>query len=84
MIQAFECKVDNDWEDQYRSGVHDTLMLPVDKDGNKVARKDAAWFQLADGPKNTYKCDYDAMALHQARNTNGYRLFGKYFEGLWD
>jgi hypothetical protein len=84
MIQAFECKVDDKWEDQYRSGEHDFLMVPVDREGNKVARKDAAFFQMADGPKHTYKCDYDAMALHQARNTNGYRLLGKYFEALWD
>jgi len=84
MIQAFECKVNSDWDDQYRSGVHDTLMVPVDREGNEVPRKEAAFFQLKDGPNNTYKCDYDALGVHAARNTNGYRLFGKYYEGLWD
>jgi hypothetical protein len=84
MIQAFECKVDNDWDDQYLSGVHDTLMVPVDKLGNEVPQKEAAFFRMKDGPNNTYKCDYDALGVHAARNTNGYRLFGKYYEGLWN
>ena len=28
--------------------------------------------------------DWDGLKAHQARKTNGYRLFGKYYEGLWD
>ena len=28
--------------------------------------------------------DWDGMRAHQKRITNGYRLFGKYYEGLWD
>lgn len=28
--------------------------------------------------------DWDALKAHQARKTNGYKLFGKYYEGLWD
>ena len=28
--------------------------------------------------------DWDGLRAHQARKTNGYRLFGKYYEGLWD
>ena len=30
------------------------------------------------------KIDRDGLDAHQARKTNGYRLFGKYYEGLWD
>ena len=30
------------------------------------------------------KVDWDGLRAHQARKTNGYRLFGKYYEGLWD
>jgi hypothetical protein len=30
------------------------------------------------------KVDWDGLKAHQARKTNGYRLFGKYYEGLWD
>jgi hypothetical protein len=28
--------------------------------------------------------DYDGLKAHQERMTNGFRLFGKYYEGLWD
>jgi len=30
------------------------------------------------------KVDWDKLKAHQARKVNGYRLFGKYYEGLWD
>ena len=28
--------------------------------------------------------DYDGIKVHQDRMTNGFRLFGKYYEALWD
>ncbi len=30
------------------------------------------------------KVDWDGLKAHQARKANGFRLFGLYFEGLWD
>lgn len=30
------------------------------------------------------KCDHDGLKAWQTRMTNGFRLFGKYYEGLWD
>lgn len=35
-------------------------------------------------PNSTFTCDYDGMTKHSARMRNGFRLFGKYYEGLWD
>lgn len=84
MIFAFEHKVDSSWEDDYRSGVLDTVFVPVDKEGNEVERKDAKYFQMKDGPNNTYKVDYDGMQKVHDRMQNGFRLFGKYYQGLWD
>lgn len=84
MIFAFECKNDDSWQDEFRSGVIDTLWIPVDKDGNEVDRKDAKLFQMKDGPNNTYKCDYDGMKKVEDRIQNGFRLFGKYYQSLWD
>lgn len=80
MIQAFECKVNDDWEDQYRSGEHDMKSVPCawDADGKPTL------YTFEDGPNNTYKCDYDALFAHHKRNANGFRLFGKYYEALWD
>lgn len=85
MIQAFECKLDENWEDQYRSGVMDTKWVKVDREyANPETGKLESCYQMIDGPNNTYKCDYEALKKHEERNANGYRLFGKYYGGLWD
>ena len=84
MIFAFEHKVDDSWQNAYRSGEHDLLWIPVDKDGNEVSKGDHKYYQMTHGPKDTYKCDYDGMKIVENRMKNGFRLFGKYYEGLWD
>ena len=84
MIFAFECELDDSWEDTFRSGVMDTIWVPVDRDGNTVPKEDAKLFQMSDGPNHTYMCDYEGMKVVQARISNGFRLFGKYYQGLWD
>jgi len=84
MIFAFECELDDSWEDAFRSGNFDTVWLPVDRDGNPVPEEDAKLYQMADGPNHTYQCDYEGMKVVQARISNGFRLFGVYYQGLWD
>ena len=84
IIFAFECKVDDSWEDAFRSGEHDIKWIPVDADGNEVAKGEHKFYQMKDGPKNTYKCDYEGMAEVEKRIQNGFRLFGKYYCALWD
>lgn len=84
MIFAFECKVDDSWEEEFREGHIDMLWVPVDKDGNKVPKGEHKYYQMERGPKDTYKCDYEGMKVVQKRIDNGLRLFGKYFSGLWD
>jgi len=84
MIFAFEHKVGDSWEDAYRSGEHDIVWIPVDKDGNEVPKGEHKFYQMRDGPKHTYQCDYDGMQIVHDRMKNGFRLFGKYYEGLWD
>ena len=84
MIFAFECKIDDSWEDAFREGEIDMLWVPVDVHGNEVPRGEHKYFQMKDGPKNTYKCDYDGMKVVQNRIDNGFRLFGRYYQNLWD
>ena len=84
MIFAFECKLDDSWEDAFRSGEMDIVWKPVDKEGNPVSKEEAKLFQMEDGPNHTYECDYDGMRVVQDRIQNGFRLFGKYFQNLWD
>ena len=71
-------------QDQFRSGNIDFASKPVDKDGNEVPKKEAKYFEMVDGPNHTYKCDYEAIGKVEERIQNGFRLFGKYYQGLWD
>jgi len=84
MIFAFEHRLDDSWQDQYRSGEFDTVWVPVDKDGNEVPKGEHRYYQMKDGPNHTYQCDYDAIRLVEERIQNGFRLFGKYYQALWD
>ncbi len=84
MIFAFEHKIDDSWEEEYRSGKFDTIWVPVDKEGNEVPKGEHKFYQMKDGPNHTYKCDYDGMKLVYDRMQNGFRLFGKYYQNLWD
>lgn len=80
MIFAFECKVDDSWEDAFREGEIDWKTVPCawDEKGKPTL------YRSEDGPNHTYKCDYEGMQVVHDRIQNGFRLFGKYYQGLWD
>ena len=40
--------------------------------------------QFVKGPNHTFEIDSAGMKKHQSRIDNGFRLFGKYYEHLWD
>lgn len=84
MIFAFESKIEDSWKDKYYTGEIDYVTVPVDQDGNEVDKENAAYFEYKKGPNNTFKCDEEGLKKHQERISNGFRLFGKYYEGLWD
>ena len=84
MIFAFECKVDDSWQDAFREGHIDMLWVPVDADGNEVPKGEHKHYQMKHGPNDTYKCDYDGMKKVEDRIQNGFRLFGRYYQNLWD
>ena len=80
MIFAFECKVDDTWQEKFSSGEFDKKTVACQWDENGKAKM----YEWLDGPNHTYKLDIDGMQEVQKRITNGYRLFGKYYEALWD
>ena len=80
MIFAFESKVNDTWQEKFSSGEHDMKTVPCEWDENGKPKM----YQYVEGPNHTYKCDYEGIAEVQKRITNGYRLFGKYYEALWD
>lgn len=84
MIFAFESQF-NDWQEQFHSGEHDIKWSKTENIiFNPITGKDEVTYEMKKGPNDTYKCDFDGMAEYQKRITNGYRLFGRYFEALWD
>jgi len=76
MIFAFEHLIDDSWENEYSSGVIDTKFVPC-PDNPKLST-------MENGPNHTYVCDYDGLKKVYDRMDNGFRLFGKYYRGLWD
>lgn len=84
MIFAFEHKADDSWQDQYRSGEIDFVSVPVDINGNVVPKGEHTYYRMDRGPNDTYVCDYDAIEKVEKRIQNGFRLFGKYYQALWD
>jgi hypothetical protein len=77
MIFAFESLdggANQDWEEQFETGTSD-LQLKKLENGNS---------QMVEGPNHTREYDWEGRKVYQKRITNGFRLFGKYFESLWD
>ena len=65
-------------------GEIDWEWVPIDEDGNEVAKGEHRYYTMKKGPRDTHQVDMEGMQKVQARITNGFRLFGKYYENLWD
>jgi len=75
MIFAFETKVDDGrWEEQFETGESDLRWKKLE-DGN---------YEMVKGPNDTREYDWEGRKAYQERISNGFRLFGKYYENLWD
>ena len=97
MIWAFAQKLDDDAESQFHSGKHDTHWRKVNIKGEPVGDKtyefnekfddeddDSVYYEMVKGPNDTHVFDKEGHDAWQARKSNGFKLFGKYFEALWD
>lgn len=84
MIHAHSCKVDDSWEEKYWTGEWGEM---------KWKKSDVEFMNPITGKKeSTYEmektgereCDWEGLKLAEARIQNGFRLFGKYYQNLWD
>lgn len=89
MLFAFESKIDDSWESKYFSYDDDfniefepcgqaQLRLFPDEEGNTV---DHEYYSMKSTSSNFDKEGYQQEA---ERIQNGFRLFGKYYQSLWD
>jgi hypothetical protein len=77
MIFAFESLeggVNEDWEFEFTTGEYDYQSVKQE-DGN---------YLMVRGPNHTAETDWDARKEYGKRIQNGFRLFGKYYQNLWD
>jgi hypothetical protein len=74
MIHAFECCANDDWENQFYSGNHESYTV----------KREDGMYEWVKGENDTFEIDHDGMAKANERIQNGLRLFAKYYRGLWD
>ena len=74
MIFAFENKVNDDWESEFEKGESDLQWKKLEDGMSEMVR----------GPNDTKEYDWEGRKKYQERISNGFRLFGKYYESLWD
>ena len=73
MIFAFENKVNDDWESEFEKGESDIQWKKLE----------GGMSEMVHGPKHTREYDWEGRKKYQERISNGFRLFGKYYENLW-
>jgi hypothetical protein len=74
MIFAFNSKIDDSWEDQFQSGEHDIQWVRLENGHS----------QMIKGPKDTFDINMKGRKAYEKRIQNGFALFGKYYQNLWD
>lgn len=85
MIFAFEAIANDNWEDEFHSGEMDIVWTPVDREGNVLPDEEGAeYFRMDRGPNDTHVFNAEGHRAMLNRIRNGTRLFGKYYQGLWD
>ena len=70
IIWAFS-QINEDWEDQYYNDYGEWKFVDLENGNSEIKTIKEPVF------------DKEGLANHQKRMTNGFRLFGKYYQGLW-
>jgi len=76
IIFAFESKVNDDWEDQFWKVKPEIDLDKYPEDDGKTLVP-LRW-------KVQGECDWEGRMAYEERIQNGFRLFGKYYQCLWD
>jgi hypothetical protein len=72
MIFAFDSKLDDSWQDQFHTGTSEMAFKKLENGMSEL---------VSIGDR---QYDAEGRKAYQTRISNGFRLFGKYYESLWD
>jgi hypothetical protein len=75
MIFAFRSSVEDNWGEKYFTGESDVYWEELD-DGSGM-------IEMKKGPEDTFVWNKVGYFEESDRIKNGFRLFGKYYQGLW-
>jgi len=75
MSWAFERIINDDWQEEFYSGAPRMLSKQIERGMSEVIQDDSP---------DAFKVDYEGMKKVEDRIKNGTRLFGKYYQNLWD
>ena len=85
MIWSFSQLIDDSWEDKYHHGTRETEWKECeDLRLNPLTGKMEKMWQMVDKNPGGHYYDHEGHMAHQARIQEGFELFGKYFQNLWD
>lgn len=97
MIWAFAQILDDEADMQFHTGEHDMMWRKVNIDGDvldetlykmgetpTVENDEKVFWEMVKGPNDTHVFDREGWEKWRDRKQNGFKLFGKYFEALWD
>ena len=85
MIFAFEKKIHDDWDEEFwRGEVGEMQFLDTDETSPNPITGKLEKLKEVKFIGSTRECDWAGREKMAKRISNGFRLFGKYYEGLWD
>jgi hypothetical protein len=79
MIWTFEQELDDSWEDKFRHGEPNYEFIHV---GGEIGTESELNEMIQTNPN--YSFDIEGHKEYNKRIDNGFRLFGKYYRGLWE
>jgi hypothetical protein len=84
MIHAHKSKLDDSWEEKYWTGDWDPVVFEKTEQEyhNPVTDKMEKVYTTKFAGNRS--CDWEGLKREQDRIQNGFRLFGKYYQNLWD
>ena len=85
MIWSFEQVLKDEYSELYHHGNADYDWVESDKTyPNPITGKIEKTYQMVDKNPEEHWYDHEGQKLHEDRIREGFELFGKYYQNLWD